>query len=225
MRFIRALSIDNGANAVIAEIKPRSPKYGDLMRGRDPFTLLDAYEKGGARAISYITESRFFGGDMRLLKDLCSVSNLPVLRKDFILDIQDIDDSVDCGVDAVLFLAGMVKDRLGIMLDYCHDYGIAGLVETSCKDDIDIAKKYHAKLIGINNRDITKLEKDDGDISRTLLLSKFVPKSSILISESGIGSISDVREVMKVVDGILVGTAFMLASNPEKTVRSFVEAI
>jgi len=225
MRFIRALSMDSGNNAVIAEIKPRSPKYGDLMGGRDPLTLLDAYEKGGARAISYITESRFFGGDRKLLMDLCSVSNSPVLRKDFILDIQDIDDSMDCGVDAILLLAGMVKNRLGIMLDYCHDHGIAGLVETSCREDINIAKRYHAKLIGINNRDITKLEKDDGDISRTLLLSKFVPESAILISESGIGSVSDVKAVMKVADGILVGTAFMRASNPEKAVRSFVEAV
>lgn len=211
-------------NPIIAEIKPRSPKHGDLLRGRDPVEILRAYERAGAVAISYITEPKHFGGDFRVFKEICRETVLPVLRKDFITTKDEIERTAEAEASAVLLIARILGDNLAEFVDYSLQHNLDPLVEVHTREDVEATKKTNTPMIGINNRDIFRLEMDDGDVSLTKKLAKFLPRKFILVSESGISSVRDLGIALKYADAALIGTAFMRAENPEEIVRSFVEA-
>ncbi len=210
---------DRGRNPIIAEIKPFSPLHGDLLKGRDIEDILTAYQNARAAAISYIT-AKEFKGDIATLKKICRDAELPVLRKDFIRDVGEIERSAEIGVSAVLLIARHLKDETSEFADCCFEHGIEPLVEIHKPEDLEYAG--NARAILINNRDIDRMETDRGDVSVTARLASKI--EGFKVSGSGINSIADLLFVLEYVDAALIGTTFMMAENTEEFVRSFVEA-
>ena len=215
---------DCDKNAVIAEIKVHSPKYGDLLRNRDPIEILRAYERAGAVGISYITEPKFFKGDFELFKLICKETDLPVLRKDFITTKGEIERTAEVEASAVLIITRMLKDKTAEFVDFALEHGLDTLVEVHSHDELLIAVETNSTMVGINNRDIERLEKDDGNVSVTAKLAPLIPDRFVKVSESGISSLQDLKVALSYADAVLIGTAFMKADDPEKIVRAFVEA-
>ncbi|AEH07053.1 Indole-3-glycerol-phosphate synthase [Methanothermococcus okinawensis IH1] len=211
-------------NPIIAEIKVHSPKYGDMLKGRDELNILKIYENAGAAGISYITDKKYFNGNFDMFKKICTSSELPVLRKDFITSKDEIEKTAEAEGGAILIIARLLKDKTAEFVDYALEHGLDTLVEVHNKEEIDIAKDTNTTMIGVNNRDISKLELDDGTVSLTEQLSDLIPKNVIFVSESGIGSIDDLRLALRYADAALIGTSFMKAKNMEEFVKSFVEA-
>ncbi len=211
-------------NAIIAEIKVYSPKYGDLLSGRDPIEILRAYERAGAVGISYITEPKYFRGNFELLRRICKETDLPVLRKDFITSKEEIERTAEVEASAVLIITRILKDRTAEFVDFALEHGLDPLVEVHTVEDLKIAVETSSTMIGVNNRDIDKLEKDDGNVTLTQKLAPFIPSRFVKVSESGISSLQDLKIALSYADAALIGTAFMRAEDPEKIVREFVEA-
>lgn len=209
-------------NPIIAEIKVYSPKYGDLLRGRDPLNILKIYEQCGVVGISYITAPEF-KGDFKLFQALCRESSLPVLRKDFITDKSEIERTREAGASAILLITGLLKERLPEFVDYALKQGLDTLVEVHTVDEVGLANRTKTTMIGINNRDITKLEADNGSVALTEKLQPEIKKEVVKVSESGIATFGDLSRALRNVDAVLVGTAFMMAKNIEEFVRNFVE--
>ncbi|WP_290623347.1 MULTISPECIES: indole-3-glycerol-phosphate synthase [unclassified Archaeoglobus] len=206
-------------NAIIAEIKPYSPIHGDLLKGRRVEDILNAYERAGAAAISYIT-AKEFKGDFETLRKITELTELPVLRKDFIRDILEVERSADAGVSALLLIARHLKDKTAEFVDSCFEHGIEPIVEVHRPEDLVYVK--NARVVLINNRDIDQMEKDGGNTSVTAGIAGKI--EGYKISGSGIATVEDLTFVLKYVDAALIGTAFMMAEDTESFVRAFVEA-
>lgn len=210
-----------GLNPIVAEIKVYSPKHGDLLRGRDPLRILEIYEKCGVAGISYITAPEF-RGDFNLLREICRATELPVLRKDFIKDKGEIERTAEAEASAILLIARLLKDRLADFVDHALEHGLEPLVEVHSVEDISTAVKTSTPLIGINNRDISRLETDDGTVELTKRLSPLIPERFIKVSESGIVTLRDLKIALRYADAALIGTAFMKAEDTESIVKRFV---
>lgn len=210
-------------NAVIAEVKVHSPKHGDLLRGRNELDILHAYERAGAVGISYITEPKYFKGSFKVFKKICNSTELPVLRKDFITEVKEIEKTAEAEGSAILLITRLLKEKTAEFADVATEHGLDALVEVHSLEDIRYAVEAKA-IIGINNRDISRLETDGGNVSITEKIAPLIPDKFLKVSESGISTLDDLRIALKYTNAVLIGTAFMLAKNPEEIVRSFVEA-
>lgn len=211
-----------GVNPVIAEIKVYSPKHGDLLRNRDPLDILRIYERSRTAGISYIT-AKELKGDFNMLKLICGETNLPVLRKDFITSKEEIEKTAEVGASAILLITRILGEKTAEFVDYALDHGLDTLVEVHTIEESRIANETNTTMIGINNRDITILERDDGSVELTERLCKYIREDVVRVSESGIRSVRDLKRALNCVDAALIGTAFMLAENTEEFVKSFVE--
>ena len=185
---------------------------------------MKAYEKAGAVGISYITEPKYFKGDFELFRKICKESSLPVLRKDFITSKAEIERTAEAEGSAVLIIARILKDKTAEFVDFALEHGLDTLVEIHTDEDLKIAVDTNTTMIGINNRDISKLEVDDGTVALTQKLAPLIPDRFVKVSESGISSLEDLKIALKFADAALIGTAFMKAEDPEEIVRTFVEA-
>jgi len=203
---------------VIIDFKPVSPKYGDLFAksmvfnnhalGRNPVDVARRLEKAGVLGLSVVTESEHFGGSLGLLRSIASAVSLPVLRKDFIATEGDLYETLDCGAKGVLLICSMAEN-VGALHEKALSIGLRPVVEVHTHDEMRLAASIGAGVIGINNRDITVLEKDAGSVDLTLELIKAAPKGAFVISESGISSRSDAQKALDAGAGaVLVGTAF-----------------
>ncbi len=210
-------------NAIIAELKVYSPKYGDLLRGRDPFEILRAYEDAGAVGISYITEPNYFKGNFEFLRKLCRETELPVLRKDFITTADEVERTAEVGAKAVLLIARLLRGDLPELVDHAREHGLDTLVEVHSEEELAVAIESKSTMIGINNRDIRRLELDDGNVSLTERLAPMIPKRYVRVSESGIATVGDLRRALRNADAALIGTALMKAEDPGELLRRFVE--
>uniref|UniRef100_A0A7J3M155 indole-3-glycerol-phosphate synthase n=1 Tax=Archaeoglobus fulgidus TaxID=2234 RepID=A0A7J3M155_ARCFL len=213
--FIDSIKV-NGKNSVIGEVKCRSPVHGDLLRGRDPLKIAEIYEKCGCSAISYIT-AKTFGGSIYALKAICKSTNLPVLRKDFVESKDEVEKTCEAEASALLLIARILKEKTLEFVDLCFEHGVEPVVEVFSEEELRFAE--NARVVLINNRDI--FNPNDVDVGRTMKIAPKIKKTKI--SGSGLRKIEDLR-VLRFVDAVLVGTAFMLAEDTEKIVRSFVEA-
>ena len=211
-------------NAIIAEIKVYSPKDGDLLRGRDPIEILRDYHRAGAVGISYITERKYFRGDFKLFREICEESSLPVLRKDFIVNKEEIERTAEVGASAVLLIARKLKTKLPEFADVAREHGLEPLIEIHELNELRYIESLNHGVIGINNRDIEKLEKDGGNVKITEKIAPFLPKRFLKISESGIRNIEDLKRALLYTDAALIGTALMLSSHPGEKLKEFVEA-
>jgi indole-3-glycerol phosphate synthase len=218
--LIDAIRNSNGRNAVIAEIKCASPSRGTIRRNVDMAMMAGALAGSGCVALSVLTEPYFFGGTGQDIARVKSAVSIPVLRKDFIIDEQQIAESRALGADAVLLIAAVLKERLPGFVDLALEYGLEPLVEVHNAEEIKTALATRSELIGINNRNLATLTLDR---STTRLLSQSVRSAGrTIVSESGMRSADDIREMKPYCDAFLIGSSIMAHDRPEKKLEEFV---
>jgi indole-3-glycerol phosphate synthase len=210
----------NGHNAIIAEIKCASPSRGVIRRNVDMAMMAGVLKDGGCVALSVLTEPYFFGGTGQDIARVRGAVDLPVLRKDFVIDERQIAESRALGADAVLLIAAVLKDRLPEFVDRAFEYHLEPLVEVRTPEEAQSALATRAALIGVNNRDLTTLTIDR---STTRDLSGTIRKDGrLVVSESGMRSGDDVREMKRYCDAFLIGSSIMSHDEPKKKLEEFV---
>lgn len=215
-----------GQAAVIAEVKKASPSKGVLREAFEPADIAQSYAEGNgvvsAACLSVLTDRQFFQGSVDFLKQARASCDLPVLRKDFMIDAYQVYESRAMGADAVLLIAACLDDAQ--MKDFeaiAVDLGMAVLVEVHDGAELDRALKLATPLIGINNRDLRNF---DVSIQTTLDLRARVPSERIVVTESGISTRDDVARLRADgVDAFLVGEAFMRAADPGTALAALFE--
>ncbi len=212
--------------SIIAEIKKASPSTGvlesGLLREKSPAEIALIYEKAGASAVSVLTEERYFCGCPADLRRVKSAVNIPVLRKDFIVDEYQLYESRAMGADAVLLITSLLAFlELKRFLGLLGEMGMAAVVEVGKKEEISKAVEAGAEIIGINNRNLQTMEVD---LSRTLQWGPFVPQDRVLISESGIEGREQVQQVQEKggVAAVLVGKSLMTSRDPHVKIRELM---
>ena len=214
-----------GVMPVLSEIKVRSPKDGDLLRGRDPEALATAMAGAGIAGLSIVTAPEDFDGDLEIVRRVRPRVEVPILRKDFTREISDLDETVEAGADAILLTVALLDDEtLGVLHDAAHARGLETLVETHSEAELARvgALGLRPDLLGINNRDITLLERDDGDVSRTERLAAHA-EGRLLLSESSIDGAQAVRRARQAgADAVLVGTWILTADDPVEAIETLV---
>lgn len=219
--FRAAISIPDRIS-VIAEIKFASPSAGELREKMDPSAIGQIYEEAGAAAISLLTDSRFFGGNLSDLPPLKKAVSLPILRKDFIIHEIQLRESRFYGADAVLLIARILsKDQLKELIGFCNELGITPLTEIHDPEDLEKAYDCGAEVIGINNRDLDSFEVT---LRTTLDLARLIPNGRILISESGISTREDMGWLRRSgIRAVLVGTSLMKSKDIGRKTRDLVD--
>lgn len=208
--------------SLIAEYKRRSPAAGDLPRGADPVEqVVVAYERGGAAALSILTESDHFGGSLADLRAARAATDLPILRKDFTLDRYQLYEAAAAQADAVLLVvAALEPDELEQLHAEADALDLDCLVEIHDAEELEAALAVDAEVIGINNRDLTDFSVD---LDRTFQLLADIPAGKTVVSESGIRSRDEVQELERVgVDAVLIGETLMRSADPEQACRDLV---
>jgi indole-3-glycerol phosphate synthase len=204
--------------SLIAEFKRRSPSVGDISASAAVADQVSAYERGGAAALSVLTDERHFGGSLEDLRAARETCDLPILRKDFIVDPYQLYEAAVNGADAVLLIVRALGDReLGAMYEEARGLDLDCLVEVHDAEELERALEMDADVIGINNRDL-----DDGsvDVSKTYELMPDVPAGKTVVAESGISVRAELEELERVgVDAVLIGGALMVAADPEGKTR------
>jgi indole-3-glycerol phosphate synthase len=220
--FKKAISTPDGIN-LISEIKFASPSAGTIREVSNPVEIGLVYEKAGAAAISFLTDKLFFNGEIKNLPIVKKAVTLPILRKDFIIDEIQVREALIYGADAVLLIARILTESaLRDLIQLAVELGMAPLTEVHDMDDLDLALKCGAGIVGINNRD---LDTFDVDINTTIRLAEKVSESCILVSESGITCVNDIRNLRgKGINAVLVGSALMSSGDPGEKVKELVEA-
>lgn len=218
MRFLDALCAASSPlrRTVIPDIKCVSPKDGSLSQGRDMADMAELLVQAGAPVLSVVTEPERFGGSMELLRSVCQRSGVPVLRKDFLHSEKDLDKTLEAGAAAVLLMCSYhEREELIRLYRYAGSIGLDVLLETHEPGDMALARELGAKLIGINNRDILRLECDNGTVAHTLSYAAAKPEGAYLISESGLHTRKDIAQAVSAgADAALVGTAIWQAEDP-----------
>jgi indole-3-glycerol phosphate synthase len=224
-RFSAAIVSENarGFAAVIPDIKCISPKEGDLLHGRDPVETAKILAECGASLMSVVTERKHFGGSKKLLRDIAKVVNIPILRKDFITTEDHLLETAELGAAAVLLICATVDEKtLELLYNKALSVGLEPLVEVHTEKEMELAYRLNARLVGINNRDITGLEKDEGGPERTQALISGAPSGSLAISESGITTPPQATAAVACgANAILVGTALWKAVCIKAAYRAF----
>lgn len=225
-RFSSALqaALAAGKIPLISEIKVRSPKEGDLLSGRDPVALAGRMERAGAACLSVVTEGPRFGGSLALLRAVSAAVSLPILRKDFVTERQEVEATREHGASCLLLMLAMLDwPRLVALHEEARRCGLETLVEVHDERELRQALTLELDLLGINNRDIRQLETDDGGVANTLRLLQQVPPGVRAISESAIANASEARQVIAAGGaGVLVGTAILRAATLDEVVRQLV---
>ena len=215
--FLEALGGRDGV-ALIAEFKRSSPSAGEIRPGAAVADICAAYERGGAAALSMLTEETRFGGSVDDLRSARAASSLPILRKDFIVDTYQLLEAAVNGADAVLLIvAALEPELLGRLYAEARMLDLDCLVEVHDGEDLEWALELDADVIGINNRDLRDLRVN---LETTPELITDVPAGKIVVSESGYTSPEQIAELERIgVDAVLVGESLMRAADPETAVR------
>jgi indole-3-glycerol phosphate synthase len=211
-------------SSVIAEVKRRSPSKGDLADIPDPAALARQYAAGGAAAISVLTEERRFGGSLDDLRAVRAAVDVPVLRKDFVVEPYQVLEARAAGADLVLLIvAALDDDGLRRLHDLAGELGMAVLVEVHDEAETERAVDLGAELVGVNARNLKTLAVDPATFGR---LAPLVPDDRVLVAESGIGGVDDVaRFVDEGARAVLVGEALVKDGDPEAAVRAMTGVI
>jgi indole-3-glycerol phosphate synthase len=198
---------------VIAEIKRRSPSRGEIRADFDPVAIAKAYADAGAAAISVLTDERWFGGSLEVLRQVRAVADLPLLRKDFVIDAYQIDEARLAGADAVLLIvAALAPERLEALARHAGARGLDALVEVHDASELEVARRVGARLIGINNRDLATFEVDLGT---TEALAPHAGEGVVVVAESGIFTPADVARLEAAgAHAFLVGESLMREPDP-----------
>jgi indole-3-glycerol phosphate synthase len=204
--------------SLIAEFKRSSPSAGEILGTAAISEVVPAYERGGAAALSILTEEHQFGGSLEDLRDARQTCELPILRKDFTVDVYQLYEAAVSGADAVLLIVAALDDTdLERLYDEARALDLDCLVEVHDTEDLDRALAIDVDVIGINNRDLRELSVDVGT---THELITDVPAGKTVVSESGYESREQLDELERIgVDAVLVGEALMRSGDPESAVR------
>jgi indole-3-glycerol phosphate synthase len=204
--------------SVIAEHKRRSPSAGAIREGSSIEEIVAAYERGGAAAVSILTEPFHFGGSLDDLRAARATTTLPVLRKDFIVDPYQIYEAAAAGADAILLIvAALAPDPLDELLQESRSLDLDALVEVHDERELEVALDVEADVLGINNRDLVDFSVD---IERTYELLSDVPAGKTVVSESGYSTRDELDELERVgVDAVLIGETLMRSADVEEAVR------
>ena len=215
--FQKALIASPGI-ALIGEIKKASPSSGLIREDFSPVELAQCYLENGARALSVLTEEKFFQGKLDYLLEIRAKIKLPLLRKDFIIDEYQIFESRLFGADAILLIVSILSDeKINKLFHSTRELGMDAILEIHSEEEWRRISFLPAKLIGINNRNLRSLTID---LSTTIKLAPLIPKNQVLISESGIKTRKGVLNLEKAgVKGILVGEAVMGSRAPAQKIR------
>ncbi|MBT3513906.1 MAG: indole-3-glycerol phosphate synthase TrpC [Nitrospina sp.] len=212
----------NELSSIIAEIKPRTPFKGTLLKKNDPVDIAKTYADNGASALSILTESRYFGGSLLTLEKAREYVDIPLLRKDFIFDEYQVYEARAFGADFFLLIATWLdKNQLADLLALGRELGLSALIETHNENDMEKAFEVGASIIGINNRDLTS-GKTDLSIARRLIPMALQIPDNLLVCESGIRSRSDIEEFQNLgAHSFLIGESLMTAENIGNKLREF----
>jgi indole-3-glycerol phosphate synthase len=204
--------------SLIAEHKRRSPSAGEIRAGASVAEIVAAYERGGAAALSILTEPFHFGGGLEDLREARAVTELPVLRKDFIVDPYQLYEASAAGADAVLLIVAALETLdLAALLAEARALDLDALVEVHDERELEAALEVDADVLGINNRDLTDFSVD---LERTFELLADVPAGKTVVSESGFSTREQLEEMERVgVDAVLIGETLMRADDVEAAVR------
>lgn len=205
---------------VIAEIKRASPSRGDIRPDLHPGDLARAYQDGGAAAISVLTEPAFFRGSAKDLKRARDVVELPVLRKDFILEPYQVYETVAMGADAMLLIVRILDDeRLASLLSLAHGIGLETLVEIHDEDDARRIAGLDARVVGINNRDLADFHTD---VERAGRIAAHLPRGAAAVAASGIRDEADVRRALAAgLRRFLVGETLVKSPDPAALLKQW----
>lgn len=210
--------------SIIAEFKRRSPSKGMMNSSADPVSVVKSYKLGGASAVSILTDRDFFGGSFKdLERAKKEVGDIPMLRKDFMIDPYQVYEAKAYGADIILLIAAVLsKEECRELSNLAFDLGLSVLLEVHCEEEID-----HwipgIGLIGVNNRDLKTFQTS---IQRSLDLYSLLPAESIKVSESGLHNAGEVRRLFDVgYQAFLMGERFMRTTDPGKALGSFVKEL
>jgi indole-3-glycerol phosphate synthase len=213
-----AASLRASEVALVAEVKRRSPSAGDIAPGLDPRGWAEAYVRGGARAISVLTEAVHFGGSIDDIAAVRSAVEVPLLRKDFMLDPLQILEARAAGASAVLLIVRVLDaGRMRALSDAARELELARLVEVHDRAELDLALQLEPESVGVNARDLATFSVDPAGVESVL---RAIPAGVVAVAESGIGTRADVERVAAWgADAVLVGTAVAGAQDREQAVR------
>lgn len=211
-RLATALSVKDRVN-IIAEIKRASPSKNVIDASVDAAERATTYEKSGAAAISILTEPKYFRGSLDDIRDARRSVEIPLLRKDFIVDPIQIYEAAEAGADAVLLIvAALDATELRPLLGVANSLGLDALIEVHSLEEMNAAADAGASIIGINNRDLHSLAVD---LATSFELAEHKPADTLLVAESGISSTDEVERLRAAgFDGFLIGEALMTSGNP-----------
>jgi len=208
--------------AIIAEIKKASPSKGLIREDFEPIKISKEYEEGGATCLSILTDEPFFQGKLEYLDSVRSSCELPILRKDFMIDLYQIYETKAYGGDCILLIvAALDIIQLKDFSQLARELNLDILIEVHSEDELNEALSINSKLIGINNRDLTTFEVDK---NLAIKLARQIPKDVIAISESGISSREDILSSKEQgIHSFLIGESFMRKPNPGNALKDILE--
>jgi indole-3-glycerol phosphate synthase len=208
--FADALRIDG--LAIIAEVKRASPSQGHIA-DLNPVDAAKAYEKGGAAALSILTEPRHFGGELTHLEQVATHVQLPLLRKDFTVHPMQIIEAKRAGASAVLLIVAATQQHTKEYLEFSHALGLDVLVEVHDEAELEIALGAGSKMIGVNNRDLRTLEINLNNAPLLIQKAKSAGFRGILVAESGYSKSEQLKELVGLADAVLIGTSLASSDN------------
>jgi len=222
MDFSAALKrATNAPPRLIAEVKYRSPSKGILCPDFDPQGLAQTYAENGAAAISVLTDEKYFGGSLGILRSIANLElGLPLLRKDFIFDRYQLLEARVAGASAVLLIVAMLEsEQLRDLLAAAHELNLEPLVETHTHQEVEQALKVGARVIGVNNRDLHTF---NVSLETSLELRSLIPADAVMVAESGIHTTKDIARLAAAgVDAMLIGEGLVTAPDVAARVREF----
>ena len=216
-------SLRNSSSGIIAEFKRRSPSKGWIHEDADPLAIIPSYASSGASALSVLTDLKYFGGRLDFIRSVRPLVDVPILRKDFIIDEYQLLEARAAGADAVLLIAACLpEDLCAELLSEAHALGLEVLLETHSIEELPYAR-LGADMVGINNRNLGTFHTDVMNSFRLSEALKAEAAGCVLVSESGISdprTVTDLRE--KGFRGFLMGENFMKQPDPGKALSDFI---
>ena len=210
--------------AVISEIKKASPSAGVIREDFDPLAIAKSYIAAGAHALSVLTDEDFFQGSLDYITQMRPQVNIPILRKDFIVDPYQIAEARAAGADALLLIVAALEDsELNSLLHRTGELGMQALVEVHDEHEFERALSQGATIVGINNRNLSTFEVD---LAVTERVARMAPDNIVLVAESGISTAHDIQRMVNCgAHAMLVGTHFMSQPDPGKSLKSFFDEV
>ena len=208
---------------IIAEFKRKSPSKGWIKEDGKPEVIPPSYEKAGAAALSILTDEKYFGGSMDFIRKARPLVNLPILRKDFIIDEYQLFQARHIGADAVLLIAAdLSKQEVSSLTTLAHELGLEVLLELHSEHELDYAE-IDVDAVGVNNRDLGTFVTD---VQNSFRLAARLPQDRVLVSESGISNPETIKLLREAgYRGFLIGETFMKTDDPGEALKNFISKL